>query len=89
MEYDKRIEELETLLTQCEQHNKEIVKQNQNLQAELRFLKDNSQKDDSYIKELEVQNIFLKTTLKRIAAKSHYNPADKYAEQMLRELQNK
>jgi len=56
---ENRLEELETLLNRCEQHNKEIVKQNQSLQSELRFANYNNQKDDSYITELEESNMIL------------------------------
>lgn len=60
-ELHKKVAHLENLLKMSERHNNDIVKQNQSLQSELRFVNDNNKKDDSYIVKLEESNMLLET----------------------------
>lgn len=43
-----------------------VVKQNQSLQTELRFAKDNAEKDNKYIRELEEANMLLQQENERL-----------------------
>lgn len=42
-----------------------VVKQNQSLQAELRFANDNNKKDEEYIRQLEEKNMLLEEEVKK------------------------
>ena len=60
-----------------------VVKQNQSLQAELRFTKDNAEKDSQHIRELEEANMLLqeenkklKNALEKIAGSDLCNRCD-------------
>lgn len=58
-ELHKKVAHLENLLKMSEQHNSNIVKQNQSLQKTVLWQQDQMQKDNDYLIKLEEANMLL------------------------------